>query len=82
MVTLSDCCVYWLPQLRIVSHIWFLKIERFSKNERIFTVPLYDSTFLDKCMKLNRRRFDELTPEANLNESVSGQKVLIMNYFE
>ncbi len=78
VVTLLGFCVYWLSQLWIVSHIWFPKIERLAKNERIFTVPLYESTLLDQCMMLNRRRFDELTPEADLNESGAGvdQKVI------
>ena len=82
MVTLLGFCVYWLSKLWIVSHIWFPKIERLAKNEHIFTVPLYESTILDQCMMLNRRRFDELTPEADLNESGAGvdQKVLLITF--
>ena len=69
VATLTGFFIYWVSQLWIVSHIWFPKIERLAKNERIFTVPLYESTLIDQCMMLNRRRFDELTPEADLNES-------------
>ena len=40
------------------------------------------STLLDQCMMFNRRRFDELTPEADLNESGAGvdQKVLLISF--
>jgi chitin synthase len=69
VATLTGFFIYWLSQLWIVSHIWFPKIERLAKNERIFTIPMYESSLIDQCMMLNRRRFDELTPEADLNES-------------
>jgi chitin synthase len=61
--------LYWVSQMWIVSHIWFPKLERLAKNERIFTLPTYESPLIDQCMMMNRRRFDELTPEADLNES-------------
>jgi chitin synthase len=72
MTTLIGFFVYWLSQLWITSHIWFPKIERLAKNERIFTVPLFESTLIDQSMMLNRRRFDDLSPDsADLNESTS-----------
>ncbi len=82
MVTLLGFCVYWLSQLWIASHLWFPKIERLAKNERVSTVPLFESTLLDQCMMLNRSRFDELTPEADLNESGAGvdQKLLLISF--
>jgi chitin synthase len=62
--------LYWLSQLWIASHIWYPKLERLAKNERIFTTPAFESTLMDPCMILNRRRIDELSPNTgDLNES-------------
>jgi chitin synthase len=58
--------VYWASQLWVASHVWFPKLERLAKNERIFTKPTYESTIIDQCMMMNRRRLDEITPEAGL----------------
>ncbi len=63
--------VYWLSQMWIVSHIWSPKLERLAKNERIFTMPTFESTIIDQCMMMNRRRLDEITPETELNESTN-----------
>ncbi len=60
--------IYWVSQLWIASHIWYPKLERLAKNERIFTVPAYESSLIDQCMILNRRRLDEIVTQ-DLNES-------------
>jgi len=56
--------LYWLSQLWITSHIWFPKLERLAKNERIFCVPYYESTLIEQSMMINRHRLDEITPDA------------------
>ena len=75
-VVLTICMgflVYWLSHMWIVQHIWSPKLERLAKNERIFTRPLYESTMLDQCLMLNRRRLDEITlADADLDESSAG----------
>lgn len=55
--------VYWLSQLWITSHIWFPKLERLAKNERIFCVPYYESAMIEQSMMVNRHRLDEITPD-------------------
>ncbi len=67
--------VYWLSQLWVTSHIWFPKLERMAKNERIFCVPYYDTAFIDQSMMLNRHRMDKII-DTDLNESEEDKQVI------
>jgi chitin synthase len=67
---LIGLCLYWLSQLWINSHIWFPKLEKLAKNERIFCIQGYESFYIDLSMMLNRRRHDEIAPKTDLNESL------------
>ena len=46
---------------RTISYIrMFPKIERLTKNERIFCRPYFESTFIDHIMLTDRRRLDDI----------------------
>lgn len=60
---------YWLSQLWITSHIWFSKLERLAKNERVFSVPHFESFLIDQSLTMNRRKLDKLTTDTDVNES-------------
>ncbi len=70
LVTLAiGLLAFWLSQLWITSHIWFPKLERMAKNERIFCVPYYESSLIDQNMMLNRHRLDDLVQDTDLDDS-------------
>lgn len=60
--------VFWLSQLWITSHIWFPKLERMAKNERIFCVPYYESSLIDQSMMLNRHKLDEVLNDGSIDD--------------
>ena len=72
-----------MSQLWITSHIWFPKLERLAKNERIFAVPHYESFAIDQSMPLNRRRLDELTSDdgKQSNEKLISNLDFLMYFF-
>ena len=74
-------CVYWLSHMWISSHIWYPKLERMAKNERIFCVPYYESTLIDQSMMLNRHRLDELIPDAGKSIPDSDESNLVLFIF-
>lgn len=69
--------VFWLSQLWVSGHIWFPKLERMAKNERIFCVPYYDTSLIDQSMMLNRHRLDEIISNTDLNESAEEGKEIV-----
>jgi chitin synthase len=64
ITVLIGLLVYWISQMWIASHIWFPKLERMAKNERIFCVPYYESALIDQSLMMNRHRLDEILPDA------------------
>ncbi|ELT92107.1 hypothetical protein CAPTEDRAFT_22210, partial [Capitella teleta] len=51
--------LFWLAELWTTRYLWYPKVERLAKTERIFTHPFYCSLTLGQSLAFNRRRNDE-----------------------
>lgn len=47
--------LWLLSQTWITLHIWRPKIDRLMSTETLFTMPMYESLFVDQSLALNRR---------------------------
>jgi chitin synthase len=63
--------LWLLSQTWITLHIWKPNVARLMHTEVIFTMPMYDSMFVDQSLALNRRHDKERRGSTEVKKKVS-----------
>jgi chitin synthase len=63
--------LWLLSQTWITLHIWKPNVDRLMRTEVLFTMPMYDSMFIDQSLALNRRHDKDRRGSTEVKTKVS-----------